>query len=96
MLKIVALDVPQQNYSTESIYVDVRLLRRSRKTHKISHADTQNQIRAKAKPERTPDVVQEALKQTAQAIQEEGCDDVNLRLELYEPSLQHTFSTSKL
>ena len=57
---------------------------------------TQNQIRAKAKPERTADAVQEALKQTAQAIQKEGCDDVNLRLELYEPSLQHTFSTSKL
>ena len=46
VLKIVALDVPQQN-STESIYVDVRLSQRTKKdtrnfshTHEVSHIYT--------------------------------------------------------
>lgn len=49
-------------------------------------------IRAKAKKTRTPAFMQEAMRQTAIAIQEEGLTGINVRTELYEPTLQATFS----
>mmetsp|Transcript_11078 Transcript_11078/g.25174 ORF Transcript_11078/g.25174 Transcript_11078/m.25174 type:complete len:108 (-) Transcript_11078:259-582(-) len=48
-------------------------------------------IRAKAKPERTPQVVEEACRRTASLLGEHGHKAV-VRLELYEPSLQFLVS----
>ncbi|CAE8662856.1 unnamed protein product, partial [Polarella glacialis] len=46
-------------------------------------------IRAKAKPERTPEVVDEACQKTAELLSRYGHPTV-VRAELYEPSLQYS------
>ena len=47
-------------------------------------------IRAKAKPGRTKQAVQQACAETAEALRQAGFrDSVVFRVELYEPSLQH-------
>eukprot|EP00933_Yihiella_yeosuensis_P022034 TRINITY_DN1733_c0_g1_i1.p1 TRINITY_DN1733_c0_g1~~TRINITY_DN1733_c0_g1_i1.p1 ORF type:complete len:114 (+),score=22.39 TRINITY_DN1733_c0_g1_i1:109-450(+) len=58
-----------------------------------SGEDVYVDIRAKAKPDRTPDVVNEACKQTAALLSTHGYA-VNVRAELYEPSLQYSTKTS--
>eukprot|EP00927_Polykrikos_kofoidii_P066559 TRINITY_DN62140_c0_g1_i1.p2 TRINITY_DN62140_c0_g1~~TRINITY_DN62140_c0_g1_i1.p2 ORF type:complete len:109 (-),score=21.94 TRINITY_DN62140_c0_g1_i1:156-482(-) len=52
-------------------------------------------IRAKAKPERTPEVVEKAIEETAALLAEHGYL-ANVRLELYEPSLQYGYVQGKL
>eukprot|EP00239_Pterosperma_sp_CCMP1384_P002391 CAMPEP_0197850216 /NCGR_PEP_ID=MMETSP1438-20131217/14660_1 /TAXON_ID=1461541 /ORGANISM="Pterosperma sp., Strain CCMP1384" /LENGTH=58 /DNA_ID=CAMNT_0043463259 /DNA_START=301 /DNA_END=474 /DNA_ORIENTATION=- len=47
-------------------------------------------IRAKAKPERTPEWTKGALAQTGELMEKHG-HKANIRLEYYEPSLQHAW-----
>lgn len=47
-------------------------------------------LRAKAKPDRTKEVVQQAIKQTSNLFYEFG-HSANIRVELYDPSLQSAF-----
>lgn len=50
-------------------------------------------IRAKAKPDRTPEVVQKACEETAALLAQHGFS-AQVRAELYEPSLQYTASAT--
>lgn len=51
-------------------------------------------VRAKAKPERTQAVVDTAMKDTSSLFSQHGYR-ANIRVELYEPSLQSTLLTPK-
>eukprot|EP00440_Ansanella_granifera_P059059 gb/GFBE01064016.1/.p1 GENE.gb/GFBE01064016.1/~~gb/GFBE01064016.1/.p1 ORF type:complete len:129 (+),score=20.27 gb/GFBE01064016.1/:1-387(+) len=51
-------------------------------------------VRAKAKPDRTPQVAQECCNMTADLLRKQGYN-TQVRLELYEPSLQYTARAHK-
>mmetsp|Transcript_31610 Transcript_31610/g.80155 ORF Transcript_31610/g.80155 Transcript_31610/m.80155 type:complete len:109 (-) Transcript_31610:217-543(-) len=50
-------------------------------------------VRAKAKPERTPEVVQKASEEIAALMAKHG-HAANVRVELYEPSLQYSAAST--
>lgn len=50
-------------------------------------------IRADATPERTPEVVNTALRETQQLVYEHGGYRSSIRIELYDPSLQSAFES---
>mmetsp|Transcript_31195 Transcript_31195/g.73502 ORF Transcript_31195/g.73502 Transcript_31195/m.73502 type:complete len:110 (-) Transcript_31195:23-352(-) len=63
---------------------------------KTGHEDDQNvyiDVRAKAKPERTQDVIDVAMAKTQELLKESGYK-ATIRVELYEPSLQSSLKAS--